>query len=157
MWKCYPPGLLSPFEKEQPWRPVLSDICETIDVFHLDPALFRKALEAITNRQITGHLSLEDKMVSCIEIVNTWKLAEQERAIAALAIHFRLEASANYLAAGGVHGFRHKDRWGLDMLDQGIVTCAAIEPLIEKPNRITFEGSSFEQRLLAIVETLGSV
>lgn len=126
-------------------------------MYHLDPALFRKALEAVTNRQMINCLSLEEKMATCLDIANTTSLPDEKKSNLALVIHFRLEALANYLAAGGAHGFRHKGLLGSDMLDPGVVTCAAIEPIIEEGDQITFEPLGFEQRLLGIVKTAGSV
>jgi hypothetical protein len=136
---------------------VLKDICETINVYQLDPALFHKALDAISGRHMIDNVTLEDKMISCMGVVKTWNLAQDQRSIAALEIHCRLEALANYLAAGGAHGFRHNGLRGSEMLDPGIVTCAAIEPVIVISAQVTFEASSFDRRLLAIVETAGSV
>jgi hypothetical protein len=75
--ECSFGDVLSPFEKEQSWRPVLNDICETINVYQPDPALFHKALDGITNRQMTKNLTLEDKMISCMEIVNTLNLVKE--------------------------------------------------------------------------------
>jgi hypothetical protein len=135
----------------------LTDICETINRYELDPAIFRKALEAVTQGQHSGLFSLEEKMRSCMDVVQASVLPENKKSIAALAIHFRLEALANFLAAGGAQGFRHKGILGSDMLDPVIVTCAAKEPIIGVSDQVTFEASSFEQRLLAIVKTVGSV
>jgi hypothetical protein len=135
---------------------MLTDIREAINVYRLDPSLFRKTLEEIANRHISGNLSLEEKMICCMEVANTSNMGEENKSIVALSIHFRLEALANYLASGGASGFRHKGLLGSDMLDPGIVTCAALEPLIQVSGQVTFEAASFEQRLLAIVKTVGS-
>lgn len=137
-------------------RPELNDICKTVNVYDLDPDVFRKALETISIRQTTGQNSLEAKMVSCLEVVQGSPLPKNQKSVAALAIHFRLEALANFLKAGGARGFRHKALFGSDMLDSAIVTCAALEPIIKASDQVTFEQTSFEQRLFAIVKTVGS-
>lgn len=130
----------------------MTEICKTINAHKLDPVIFRKALEAVTRSRPTGRFSLEEKMRSCLEVVQASSLPESKKSITALAIHFRLEALATFLAAGGAQGFRHKGIHGSDRLDPSIVICAAIEPIIGGSDQVTFDISGFEQRLLTIVE-----
>lgn len=129
---------------------------DEINETRVHPDLLKEVIERIANLD-AGDRGFEASTITAVHVVSEMNLDEELRGKMIVAVNFRLMALSELIEKRGAKGWtKDSPEDGAILINEEVLACAAVQPLIEVDDRFCFDPEDFSKGLLANTNVSGN-